>query len=263
MNGDEENPSTSENESTLDGVEAEEGVGPGLSKTSDASKDTPKEVLLSRLESLIFVSPEPISVRRLARSLSLQGKLVRELLAELVDHYKDRGIILQEVSQGFQFRSHPENAPVVRNIFKMRPLKVSRPALETLAIVAYRQPLTRAEVEAIRGVDCGGVMKYLFEKGLIRVIGRKEEPGRPIIYGTSQAFLELFGLKSLSDLPALHEFSELWDEHQEMVDVEAPLEGEQETGEGTTEGPEINSADVDEDFIEERDEDENPDGDSQ
>lgn len=182
-----------------------------------------REVLLSRFESLVFTAPEPFSVRKIARVLNVDGKVVRELAAELEEHYRDRGVILEEVSKGFQFRSHPDNAAMIRDVFKLKPLKISRPALEALAIVAYRQPLTRAEVEDIRGVDSGGVLKYLFEKELIRVIGRKEEPGRPIIYGTSKSFLELFGLKSLSDLPALHEFSDLWDEHQKIVDEEAPL----------------------------------------
>jgi segregation and condensation protein B len=184
---------------------------------------TPEAVLLSRLESLIFTSPEPMSVRKLARILSLEGKAVRALADKLMAHYQDRGVILEEISQGYQFRSHPDNAAMLRDVFKLKPIRMSRAALEALAIVAYRQPLTRAEVEEIRGVDSGGVLKYLFEKELVRVIGRKEEPGRPIIYGTSKAFLELFGLKSLSDLPALHEFSELWEEHQKLVDEEAPL----------------------------------------
>ena len=147
---------------------------------------------------------------------------------ELAVHYKDGGIMWEEVSKGFQFRSHPGNAAMIRDVFKLKPLRISRAALESLAIVAYRQPLTRAEVEEIRGVDSGGVLKYLFEKELVRVIGRKEEPGRPIIYGTSKAFLELFGLKSLSDLPALHEFSDLWDEHQKIVDEETPLSEDNE-----------------------------------
>lgn len=191
----------------------------GLEGERIEESDASDEVTRSRLESLIFVSPEPITVRRLARILSIEGKRVRALLESLEEQYKDRGIILQEVSGGFQFRSHPDNASVIRQVFKLKPLKISRAALETLSIVAYRQPLTRAEVEDIRGVDSGGTLKFLFEKGLVRVFGRKEEPGRPIIYGTSQQFLELFGLKSLHDLPALHEFSELWDEHQEIVDT--------------------------------------------
>lgn len=211
-------------EDDLESDDLEDGGGPTLAKIWDIDKDVPDEVWLSRLESLIFVSEQPITVRRLARILGLDGRRIRSLLAVLTNHYTGRGIVLQEISGGFQFRTHPDNAAVIREVFKLRPLRLSRAALETLSIVAYRQPLTRAQAEDIRGVDCGGVLKFLFEKGLVRVIGRKEEPGRPIIYGTSQTFLELFGLRSLSDLPPLHEFSELWDEHKKMVDERSPQE---------------------------------------
>ncbi|MCP4199375.1 MAG: SMC-Scp complex subunit ScpB [Proteobacteria bacterium] len=200
-------------------------------RTSEQTQAVSDEILISRLESLIFVSPTPITVRRLARILSIDGKKVRELIGLIDDHYENRGIVVQEVSGGFQFRSHPDNAAVIRHVFKLKPLRISRAAMETLSIVAYRQPLTRSEVESIRGVDCGGTLKYLFEKGLVRVIGRKEEPGRPIIYATSKEFLELFSLKALSDLPALHEFHELWDEHQEIVDDQTPLDEKAESEE--------------------------------
>jgi segregation and condensation protein B len=183
-----------------------------------------EEVLLSRLESLIFAYPEPISVRRLARILCLDGKRVRELVQKLVASYEGRGILLSEVSGGFQFHTNPENAPIVRAAIKIKPMRMSRPALETLAIVAYRQPITRVDIEEIRRVDSGGTLKFLFEKGLIRVLGRKEEPGRPMIYGTTAEFLALFGLPSLNDLPSLHEFTELWDEHRELVDEQEPQE---------------------------------------
>lgn len=181
-------------------------------------EETPEEILLSRLESLIFIYPEPITVRRLAKHLSISGKRVRELIEILTSHYADRGINLNEISGGFQFHTSPDNAEVIRSLTKVKPMKMSRPALETLAIVAYKQPCTRAEVEDVRRVDCGGTLKFLFEKELVRVLGRKEEPGRPIIYGTSSKFLELFNLKSLTDLPSLHEYTELWDEHKDLVD---------------------------------------------
>ena len=113
---------------------------------------------------------------------SLNEDQIRQLTGyaiKLEDHYRDRGIIIEEVAGGFQFRSHPSNAVVIRHVFKIKPMRLSRAALETLAIVAYRQPLTRIEVEEIRGVDCGGVLKFLFEKDLVRVLGRREGPGRP------------------------------------------------------------------------------------
>ena len=187
-------------------------------KQPDIIIDTPKEVLLSRIESIIFIAATPVTVRRLASHLGLPGRYVRSLLKELVEHYKNRGIMLSEISGGFQFHTNPDNATVLKELTKIKPLKMSRPALETLAIVAYKQPCTRAEIEDVRRVDCGGTLKFLFEKSLIRVLGRKEEPGRPMIYGTSNKFLEMFHLKSLSDLPSLREYTELWDEHLEMVD---------------------------------------------
>ncbi len=206
-------------------------------KTPEETEETlPQEVLLSRIESLIFVYPEPITVRRLARVLSLTGKRVRELIDILKNHYEDRGILLREISGGFQFHTNPQNADVIRSAMKIKPMRISRPALETLAIVAYRQPVTRAEVEEIRRVDSGGTLRFLFEKALVRILGRKEEPGRPIIYGTSAAFLELFNLKALNDLPSLHEFTELWEEHQEIIDDD--FGADEETEENPEENPE-------------------------
>ena len=194
--------------------------------TEETEEALSEEVLLSRIESLIFVYPEPITVRRLARILSLNGKRVHELTDILKQRYEDRGILLREISGGFQFHTNPANAEVIRSAMKVKPLRISRPALETLAIVAYRQPVTRAEVEDIRRVDSGGTLRFLFERALVRILGRKEEPGRPIIYGTSAAFLELFNLKSLTDLPSLHEFTELWEEHQEIIDDDFGTEKE-------------------------------------
>ncbi|MBN2674147.1 MAG: SMC-Scp complex subunit ScpB [Deltaproteobacteria bacterium] len=206
---DDESDDTSDSESTDDD---------NILFLDESEDDTPEEILLSRLESLIFIYPEPITVRRLAKHLSLSGKRVRELIAVLQEHYANRGINLSEISGGFQFHTNAQNAEVIRTLTKAKPMKMSRPALETLAIVAYKQPCTRAEVEDVRRVDCGGTLKFLFEKELIRVLGRKEEPGRPIIYGTSSKFLEMFNLKSLTDLPSLHEYTELWDEHKELID---------------------------------------------
>lgn len=253
MSGDDKIPNQENEECEAEQETTDSQDDLNLAEVAEEKADgTSTEMLVSRLESLIFVSPEPISVRRLARIMSLEGKRIREIVSILREHYQDRGIVIQEVSQGFQFRSHPDNAQLIRHVFKKRPIKISRAALETLAIVAYRQPLTRAEAEGIRGVDCGGVLKFLFEKELVRIIGRKEEPGRPIIYGTSQTFLELFGLKSLSDLPALHEFTELWEDHQDIIDTETPLDeqpdsprqiDEQSDSQKQTEESEIESID--------------------
>lgn len=140
---------------------------------------------------------------------------VLEALQQIERDYREnheRGILLVEVANGWQFRTRPENAAVIRGYLPAKPTKLSKPSLETMAIVAYRQPITRAEIDGIRGVDSGGVLKTLLEKNLVRIVGKKDEPGKPILYGTTQEFLELFQLKSMKDLPTLKEFRELEEE---------------------------------------------------
>jgi segregation and condensation protein B len=136
-------------------------------------------------------------------------------------------VVLHEVAGGWQLRSSPDNSAFARRFLKVKPQRLTRAALETLAIIAYRQPVTRPEVEEIRGVDCGAVVKALLERKLIKILGKKEEPGRPILYGTSREFLEFFALKDLASLPTLREFHELSQEHREIVEKvpEAPIEG--------------------------------------
>lgn len=167
--------------------------------------------LKGAVESLVFVSESPLRPERIAEVLEVEKGRVLEALHALAGEYAERngGIALAEVAEGFQFRTRPEHAEWVRRLGKSRPFRFSRAALETLSIVAYRQPVTRAEVEYLRGVDSGGVLKTLLEKRLVRILGKKDVPGRPMIYGTSREFLELFGLRSLSELPTLKEFSEL------------------------------------------------------
>lgn len=145
---------------------------------------------------------------------------IQQALAELSQEYLDnsaRGILLGEVAGGWQFRTRPENAVILRQFYQPKPTKISKPSLETLAIVAYRQPVTRVEIDAIRGVDSGGVLKTLLEKNLVRIVGKKDEPGKPMLYGTTQDFLELFQLKSLQELPTLKEFRELEEEFQKKT----------------------------------------------
>lgn len=183
--------------------------------------------LKSAIEALLFVSGNPLSVDRLkgvfeeaaAEQLEMQLQALRQ-------EYDDRGagIMLAEVAGGYQFATRPENAAWVR---KFRSVKVSarlsKPALETLAIVAYKQPITRSEVEAIRGVNIGGIMRNLMERRLVKIVGKKDVPGKPMLYGTTLEFLQYFGLKDLSALPTLREFQEL--EAGEEVMEEIPAEG--------------------------------------
>lgn len=178
-------------------------------------KAAPKAIV----EALLFVAEEPLSVERLKEILEgYSRKEIVAFLQELQAFYEQegRGLKLYEVAGGYRLATRPELHPWVQRLKAARPARLSRAALETLAIIAYRQPITRAEIEAIRGVAVDGVLKTLAEKDLIRIVGRKKEVGRPILYGTSKVFLEYFGFKDLSELPALRELEEL---------VEEPVQG--------------------------------------
>ena len=178
------------------------------------------------LESLIFASDKPLTVRQI-KSITQTTKTepITRVLAELVEEYQERGMQLIEVGGGYQFRTHPDSSRWVRRLLAGRPPRLTRAMLESLAVVAYRQPVTRPEVEDIRGVDCGGVLRVLLERGLIRIMGKKEEVGRPLLYGTTKQFLEFFNLKELRELPTLKEFTELSEEQVQALDLaqEQPL----------------------------------------
>ncbi|MEI9476939.1 MAG: SMC-Scp complex subunit ScpB [Deltaproteobacteria bacterium] len=160
------------------------------------------------LESVIFVSPSPVKLETLFEILPESNReVILEELHRMKEEYEDpsKGVELVEVAGGYQFRTKPRWAEWVARLKKAKTVKFSQSALETMAIVAYRQPVIRPQIEEIRGVDCGWILRSLMEKGLIKIMGRKDLPGRPIIYGTTKAFLELFNLNSLADLPSLKE----------------------------------------------------------
>ena len=162
-------------------------------------------------EALIFVSEEPLSFRKIQAILEgVPAPELRKVLGELVESWGQRegGFLLVEVAEGYQFRTRSENVEWVRMLVKYKPAKLSKAALETLAIVAYNQPVTRPEVEAIRGVDCSSSLSQLLEKGLVKILGRKDVPGKPFIYGTTPKFLEVMGLRDLGQLPTLREIEE-------------------------------------------------------
>jgi segregation and condensation protein B len=167
---------------------------------------------VATLEALLFASPDPLPRERLAELLpELSAEELAAALAALRARYAspESGLMLDEVAGGFRLATRPEVADTLARLSAVRPSRLSRPALETLAIIAYRQPITKAEVEAVRGVNIDGVLKTLGERGLIRILGRKREPGRPMLYGTSKAFLEYFGFQDLSELPTLREIEAL------------------------------------------------------
>ena len=185
------------------------------------------------IEALIFVSEQPLSLNRIAALIEdTPREEIRKALKELVEDYQkeDRGLYLEEVAGGWQIRTRAEYAPWIKRLFKLGPQKISKPALEVLSIVAYRQPITRAEIESIRGVDCAGVIKTLLEKNLIKIAGRKDAPGRPAMYGTTREFLEVFGLKDLSSLPTLKEMEELEKTIKDELDAEGTTPEDNSTG---------------------------------
>ncbi|MGH7814003.1 MAG: SMC-Scp complex subunit ScpB [Candidatus Binataceae bacterium] len=163
------------------------------------------------LEALLFAAGEPVSAAKLATAADAPRAEVQRALTAMASEYAThgRGIAIEEVAGGFQMRTRKDYAVHVRKLLAAKPPRLSRPLLETAAIIAYRQPVTRPEIEQLRGVDSGGVLETLLERRLVRIAGRKDAPGRPIMYETTSEFLELFGLKDLGSLPDLSEFKEI------------------------------------------------------
>jgi segregation and condensation protein B len=171
-----------------------------------------REEMKSILESLLFVADGPLSLQRIAEVLEGVDKAeIRSVLDELQAELEStrRGVRLVEVAGGFQMRTAKVNAEWLKKFLGGRPARMSRPTLETLAIIAYRQPITKAEIEAIRGVDVDGVINTLLDRNLIRAVARKDVPGRPFLYATTPVFLQLFNLKDLTHLPTLKEMKEI------------------------------------------------------
>ena len=170
------------------------------------------ENIKSIIESLLFVADGPLTIQRLSEVLEgVEKEDVRSTLDELQSELENsrRGVRLVEVAGGYQLRTAKVNADWVKKFLGGRPARIGRATLETLAIIAYRQPITRAEIEAIRGVDVDGVINTLLDRSLIRAVARKDVPGRPFLYGTTPEFLQLFNLKDLTHLPTLKEMEEI------------------------------------------------------
>jgi len=222
---------------------ATDSLGPGEADLSEISDDDEElqrgpglagavslnvADLKGALEALILVSDKPVPAMRLARLTRQDLGLVRKALGELALEYRGRGIVLDEIAGGFQFRTSPRYAPFVRSLTQQKPVKLTRTQLEVLAIIAYRQPVTRPEVDEVRGVDSGSAIKLLLERDVIKIIGKRDDVGRPMLYGTTNDFLELFGLKNLRDLPTLKEFAELTPESRDIYErrIGEPLPGQ-------------------------------------
>jgi segregation and condensation protein B len=200
---------------------------------------SPLSGLKSILEAILFVSGEPLSVDRMLGVVEgvSRAELVSALQALQADYTAEgRGLQLVEVAGGFQIATRPDCAPWIKRLERAKEgARLSRSAMETLAIVAYKQPVVRAEIEQIRGVDSAGVLKTLLERRLVRIVGRKDAPGRPILYGTTRQFLQAFGLKDLSDLPALRDIKELKEaEPFTLPNPDADAEASSEKGRPST-----------------------------
>lgn len=177
--------------------------------------------LASVVEAILFAAERPLSAVEIADIISradetlLEQACVERALEALRARLQDAasGFELVEVGIGWEFRTRAELAGYIHVMYRRRPVRLSRAALEVLAIVAYRQPCTRADIDDVRGVDSSGTLRPLLDRGLVRILGKADDVGRPLIYGTGPKFLEFFGLRSLSDLPTLREFTELTEEH--------------------------------------------------
>lgn len=187
--------------------------------------------LKAALEAILFIAGAPVPTDKFKGLFEdAPPEQIEAQLALLREEYDGRGggIMLAEVAGGYQLATKPEQAAWIRKFRSVKiSSKLSRPALETLAIVAYKQPITRTEVEQIRGVNIGGIMRNLMERRLVKIVGKKDVPGKPMLYGTTQEFLQYFGLKDLSSLPTLREFQELEAGEEIMEETSLPDGGEE------------------------------------
>lgn len=198
------------------------------------------------IEALIFASDTPLTVEKIKQILeSVTKKEIDETIEELQKEYQEqnRGFQMKEVANGYQLRTQTAFSPWLKRLKKTKPFRLTQPTLESLAIIAYRQPITRMEIEKIRGVDTGGVLKTLLDKKLISIVGKKDVPGKPFLFATTKMFLEVFGLENLSSLPTLKDIDDLDTAHlptlvresnlNETDEVFLPEADDAEEGQGT------------------------------
>ena len=194
------------------------GNGKAVTDPADTPLISAVNGLQGILEALLFVAGEPLTLDRLVTVLEGSSRAeVRDALSALQRDYAaaGRGLQIVEIAGGYQIATRVDCAPWIKRLERVKAgAKLSRSAMETLAIIAYKQPLVRGEIEQIRGVDTAGVLRTLLDRRLIRIVGRKDIPGRPIMYGTSKQFLQAFGLNDLSDLPALRDIKDLGEPDQ-------------------------------------------------
>jgi segregation and condensation protein B len=185
-------------------VNDEEGILEFPSRPGGVSAE-----LLEGVEALLFASGEPVGIQPMAEALDADPEQVKMAVRLVAQRRRDAGVVLERVGAGWQLRTASRFAGPIHRLLRTKPSRLTRPSLEVLAIVAWRQPVTKADVERTRGVDSGGVLKSLLDRGLLRTAGRSSDPGRPLLYRTTQAFLELFSLPDLGSLPTLEERASL------------------------------------------------------
>ena len=184
----------------------------------------------SIIEALLFVAGEPVTLDTLRKIVEVDKYNTDRILRDLINDYSinNSGLLILEVAGGFQMVTNPASAPWIKKLLSTSmPKRLTQSSLETIAIIAYRQPIIKAEIEAIRGVNSDGVVKTLLDRRLVKILGRKEAPGRPLMYGTTQEFMQYFGLKDLAELPTLKEFEEM--NIPEPLEELPPETGESET----------------------------------
>ena len=195
------------------------------------------------VEALLYAAETPLSPREIHAVLpDVEASDITAALEELQQEYEnmERSFTLKEVANGYQFRSRSEYGPYILKMLQKSPGRLSKASMETLAIIAYKQPILRHEIERFRGVYVGGILRTLLEKGLIKIMGRKNLPGRPLIYGTSKKFLEVFDLKSISDLPKLKEIKAFGSEDDMLTpepEGDSPESEDEEPSPGIEETP--------------------------
>jgi len=221
-----ETPAVEAVEETPEVISAEELLPDEPEATPEATHDATTDIIRLRaiIEAIIYLTDEPLSVEQLAGALRQETEVVGRLLADLTAEYEkpEHGVAIREVAGGFAMATKPEHHEEVRAFVKnmQAPVKLSLPSLETLAVIAYRQPITAPEVMEIRGVQGAGVLKTLLDRRLIAAAGRKNVVGKPILYKTTKEFLVQFGLKDLAELPSLKEFEEI--RRMSITDEPAP-----------------------------------------
>ncbi len=230
------------------------------------------EKLKPIIEAVLSASDHPLSVDQIFNlfhgDIDQPGKdEIRQVLHELVDDYQNRGLQIKQVASGFRYQASPDYANWISRLWEQKPPRYSRALLETLALIAYRQPITRGEIEAIRGVSVSSnIIKTLQEREWVRTLGHKDVPGKPSLYGTTSTFLDYFNLKSLNELPTLSELKDLDSFHPELAfnedniqqDAEDKDTGETDIDEATADDVFESDIDLSQDDADELDEDETP-----